>query len=91
MVSIVAERRETLGRTLLIAWLSHPRRSQLSLSKQANIGQGLISAWVRGDGRPGPLARDVLEILCGIPAHSWRTPSEQAEIDRVRAIVVEAA
>lgn len=78
---------ETEGRRLLVQWLaapSDPPRSQSSLSRQLGLNQSAVSQWVRGLSRPDAHMRDVLELVCGIPARAWQTSAEQALVVAAR-------
>lgn len=78
---------ETEGRALLLAWLSassEPPRSQSSLARQVRLNQSAVSQWTRGLSRPDAHMREVLEIVCGIPARAWQTRTEQALVVAAR-------
>lgn len=77
----------TLGARLLREWLDANKdtRSQRVLADTLGLKQPSVSAWLRGESRPEDHLREAIEILTGIPRDSWRRPTEQDTVERVRA------
>lgn len=57
--------------------------SQVSLAERLGVKQALVSQWVSGKARPSARLREMLEVVCGVPAHDWLDPSESAQLERL--------
>lgn len=78
------------GRTALVALLDKTKGGQTTMADHlsalgAKVTQPSVGAWYRGDARPEPVLREVLEKVYGIPAHDWTTREERRLLDRVTA------
>lgn len=57
------------------------------LAARLKVAQPLVSQWLSGVTRPGPVARAALEVICGIPAADWLDAHERIEIEQMRTAV----
>lgn len=57
--------------------------SQGAVAERLGVKQALVSQWVTGKARPSARLREMLEVVCGIPAHHWLDASESAELARL--------
>jgi transcriptional regulator with XRE-family HTH domain len=73
---------DTRGREQLIEAMEQRGISQAVLATQLGITQNSVSLWKRGLTRPEAHHREALRNLLGIDPTLWRTPEEQALIDR---------
>ncbi len=78
------------GRTALVALLDKTDGGQTTIARQltdlgAKVTQPSVGAWARGEARPEPVLRAVLEMAFGIPESDWTTREERKLLDRVAA------
>ncbi len=78
------------GRTALVALLDKTDGGQTTIARQltdlgAKVTQPSVGAWARGEARPEPVLRAVLEMAFGIPEADWTTREERKLLDRVAA------
>lgn len=78
------------GRTALVALLEKTDGGQTTIARQltelgAKVTQPSVGAWARGEARPEPVLRAVLEMAFGIPESDWTTREERNLLDRVAA------
>lgn len=78
------------GRTALVALLDKTDGGQTTIARQltdlgARVTQPSVGAWARGEARPEPVLRAVLEMAFGIPESDWTTREERKLLDRVAA------
>lgn len=78
------------GRTALVALLDKTDGGQTTIARQltdlgAKVTQPSVGAWARGEARPEPVLRAVLEMAFGISESDWTTREERKLLDRVAA------
>ena len=78
------------GRTALVALLDKTEGGQTTIARQltelgAKVTQPSVGAWARGEARPEPVLRAVLEMAYGIPAADWTTRDERRLLNCVAA------
>lgn len=78
------------GRTALVALLDKTEGGQTTLAARltalgAKVTQPSVGAWARGEARPEPVLRAVLEMAFGIPASAWTTREERKLLAQVAA------
>lgn len=84
------------GRTALVALLEKTEGGQTTIARQltelgAKVTQPSVGAWARGEARPEPVLRAVLEMAYGIPESEWTTREERTLLNRVAARTESAA
>jgi transcriptional regulator with XRE-family HTH domain len=86
MTDTLHPERNTLGRQLLVGWLTEDGagRSQSKLAELLGIGQSSVSLWVHGRSRPDAHIREALEVITGVPRGAWETDDERAVVTRAR-------
>lgn len=78
------------GRTALVALLDKTEGGQTTIARRltdlgAKVTQPSVGAWARGDARPEPVLRAVLEMAFAIPRDAWTTREERKLLADVAA------
>lgn len=76
---------DTEGRRALLLFLEQHKRTPSWLARELGIAQPSARAWVVGKARPDHDMREAIQLLTGVPADAWRTPTERARLAEVRA------
>lgn len=69
---------ENKGLRLLVE-LVKPRAKQTEVAHALGVSPQAVSAWTKGESKPGRDQAAKLEILYGIPVVAWSEPDEMVE------------
>lgn len=83
----------TEGQRLFDAFFRENNLTLVLVAKPLGVSEVAVLNWRTGKSRPVDHQRAKIEVLTGgkVPAHSWRTASESAEIERVQPLQLAGA